>query len=190
MLAPEQTIISQFANSPTIGQLVTSMNGYLDPGANFDAFYNLVWNVETAIGFGLDIWGKIVQVPRVLNAPGTVPIFGFYNSGSPTDFSPFNVAPFSSGGNATSAYSLPDDVYRRLILTKGLANICFASTPAINAVLSFLMAGKGKAYVVEHANMAVDYKFEFVLSPLDYAILTQSNVVPHPTGVAVTIVSL
>ncbi len=60
----EKTIISEYGNSSTIGQLIANMNENLDPSADIDNFYNVVWNVDTAIGFGLDIWGEIVGVSR------------------------------------------------------------------------------------------------------------------------------
>lgn len=50
MVNVEQTIISQYANSATIVQLIQNMNGYVDPQADFDNFYNYVWNVDTAQG--------------------------------------------------------------------------------------------------------------------------------------------
>jgi len=77
MINVEQTIISQYGNSATITQLVRNMNEYLDPRADFDAFYNFVWNVETAQGFGLDIWGRIVNIKRELLVPDTPNYFGF-----------------------------------------------------------------------------------------------------------------
>ena len=66
MINVEQTIISQYANSATISQLVRNMNTYLDPRADFDTFFDFVWNVDTAQGFGLDIWGRIVNIRREL----------------------------------------------------------------------------------------------------------------------------
>lgn len=66
----EQTIISQFGNSATISQLVHNMNDYIDPRADIDKFYSFVWDVSQAQGFGLDIWGRIVNVSReVLTNP-------------------------------------------------------------------------------------------------------------------------
>lgn len=62
----EQTIISQFANSPAITKMIQNMNAYIDPRADIDNFYWFVWNVDTAQGFGLDIWGRIVDVSREL----------------------------------------------------------------------------------------------------------------------------
>ncbi len=53
-----RTLISQYADSPTLVQLINNMDDYINPDADFDAFYDFVWNVETAQGFGLDIWGQ------------------------------------------------------------------------------------------------------------------------------------
>lgn len=61
------TVISQYANSPTLLQLCKNMAQYVDPSANLAQFYGYVWNVATAVGFGLDIWGKIVRVKRQLS---------------------------------------------------------------------------------------------------------------------------
>ena len=66
MMNVEQTIISQYGNSPTILALIRGMNAYIDPSADIDAFYNLVFNLDTAQGFGLDIWGRIVGVDRTI----------------------------------------------------------------------------------------------------------------------------
>ena len=72
MLNVEQTIISQYANSPTIGALIAFMNENINPAADIDNFYSFVFNVETAQGFGLDIWGRIVNISRtVLTNPVT-----------------------------------------------------------------------------------------------------------------------
>jgi hypothetical protein len=60
----EKTICSQYGNSTTLVKLICNMNEYIDPSADIDNFYNVVWNVDTAIGFGLDIWGEIVGVSR------------------------------------------------------------------------------------------------------------------------------
>lgn len=72
MVNVEQTIISQYGNSSTIGQLIQFMNENIDPSADIDNFYDFVFNVETAQGFGLDIWGRIVGISRtVLTNPVT-----------------------------------------------------------------------------------------------------------------------
>lgn len=64
MINVEQTIISQYGNSATISKLIQNMNDNIDPRADIDNFYHFIWNVDTAEGFGLDIWGRIVGVDR------------------------------------------------------------------------------------------------------------------------------
>src|ERR1043166_4995609 len=61
-----QTVISQYANSPRMMQLLADFYDYIDPVYLDDQFFDLVWNVDTAIGYGLDIWGRIVGVSRVI----------------------------------------------------------------------------------------------------------------------------
>lgn len=67
----EQTIISQYGNSPTLVQLIRNMNGYIDQSTNFANFYSFVWNVDTAQDWGLDIWGRIVDIGRAIEVGGT-----------------------------------------------------------------------------------------------------------------------
>ena len=76
------TIISQFANSPILTQLIANMDSYLDQTANLDAFYDLIFNVATAQGYGLDVWGKeppprehpLLAFDNVLASPHTAGI--------------------------------------------------------------------------------------------------------------------
>lgn len=183
MLDVERTIISQYANSPTLVQLIQNMNEYVDPRANLDAFYNLVWNVDTAVGFGLDVWGKIVGVSRLLQIPGADPIVGFDNASVPKDWFPMSFGRFAVEGEITTAYTLPDDGYRVLILTKALANIITTTAPALNQLLRNLFPGRGRAYVRDLGGMAMQFVFNFSLTTVEYAILTQSGALPHPAGV-------
>ena len=182
MINVEQTIISQYANSPTLVQLVQNMNSYLDPRADFDAFFDFVWNVDTAQGFGLDIWGRIVNIKRALQIPNVPGYFGFKDA-LPGSYA-FNDAPFWDGTPpATQTYLLADDAYRRLILTKALANVTSTNAPALNQLLRNMFADRGRAYVNDLGDMQFRYTFEFDLTPAVYAMVTQSGVLPRPAGV-------
>ncbi|MHB1953093.1 MAG: DUF2612 domain-containing protein [Sulfobacillus sp.] len=69
----QQTIISAYGNSPTILALIGSLNAAIDPSTDIDNFLTNVWQVDTAQGFGLDIWGRIVGVSRTVPTdPATV----------------------------------------------------------------------------------------------------------------------
>src|SRR5512139_3166410 len=105
MLNVEQTIISQYGTSATITALVQGMNGYIDPRADVDGFYSYVWNVQTAQGFGLDIWGRIVGISRALHVPAAPDYFGF--SDALPGSHPFGESPFYDGtAPATQTYLL------------------------------------------------------------------------------------
>jgi hypothetical protein len=183
----EATIISQFANSPRIVQLIQNMNAYFSADANFNNFFNQIWNIDTAVGYGLDVWGRIVGVTRVLKI-ASVSYFGFAEAlpGS----QPFNQAPFFSGQTTTSNFSLSDDSFRTLLFAKAMANITDGSIPSINALLMSLFGSSGQAFVTDNGNMTMTYTFDFVLSPVDVAIVSQSGILPRPPGVAATIVQI
>jgi len=174
------TIASQYANSPTITTLIDAMNQYIDPTVDIDQFLSFVWNVDTAQGFGLDIWGRIVGVGRVLTIPGNGQYFGYEEQ---LGAYPFNEQPFYDGPPATQNYTLSDDAYRALILTKALANISTATAASYNSLLQAFFIGRGRCYVVDQGGMAMMLTFEFQLQPFEVAVLTQSGAIPRPAGV-------
>lgn len=182
-----RTFISQYANSPTIVQLANNMDDYINPDVDFDAFYDFVWNVETAQGFGLDIWGRIVDIGRMLTVPGDVSYLGYEEAIS---WQPFNQAPLYIGDQSTQTYRLADDAYRRLILVKALANITDCTSPSLNRLLSHLFAGRGRCYVTDTGNMEFRYVFEFSLEPYELAILTQSGAIPKPAAVLASVLQV
>lgn len=179
-------MIRQYQNSPILMQLMADMSGYLDPSANIDDFYDMVWNVDTAQGFGLDIWGRIVGVRRELKIPSAPNYFGFSDA-LPGSY-PFDEQPFYDGTDpATQTYALADDAYRNLILTKALANIAATTAPALNALLQNMFPGRGRCYVNDLGSMQFRYTFEFDLTPYEFAIVTQSGVLPRPAGVGASL---
>lgn len=188
MIDVEQTIISQYGNSATITQLIHNMNEYLDPRADFDAFYDFVWNVESAQGFGLDIWGRIVNVSRELTINAQQSYFGF--SDALPGSHPFDEAPFYAGTpGATQTYVLADDAYRKLILTKALTNISSSDAPTLNQLLQNMFGNRGRCYVNDMGGMQLRYTFEFLLTDYEYAIMTQSGAIPRPAGVGGSIIT-
>lgn len=181
-----QTVLSQYANSPIITQMIKDFQDASDQTVNFDSFFDLMWNVYTAKGYGLDCWGTIVGVNRVLHL-GVGPKYLGFNEGGFLDYDPFNQSPWYSGQKLTNNFLLTDDGFRVLILAKAFSNICNGSIQAINQLLMMLFGTFGKCYVVDNEDMTMVYKFEFALSPVQLAILTQSGVMPTPTGVGFTV---
>jgi len=171
MIDVEKTIISQYGNSPTITQLILFMNDYIDPRADIDNFFDYVWNVDTAQGFGLDIWGRIVNVERLLNVPADTP-----NPGAFT-FTPGN-------------YLLNDTQYRRVILAKALANITNGTAASLNQLLSNLFTGRGRCYVNDMGSMTMRLTFEFYLEPYEYVMMLNSGVTPRNAGVLLDLLQI
>ena len=66
-----ETILAQYANDPSMNTIIAGFNQAIDPAALVDLFYAQVFNPQTAIGWGLDVWGRIVGVGRVLNVAET-----------------------------------------------------------------------------------------------------------------------
>lgn len=189
MIDYKQTVISQYANSPTIIGLIEAMNDAIDPRVNLDTFYSFVWDVTTAQGFGLDIWGRIVGVGREISFPGDSPTFGFDEAftsiaqSAITGPDAFDAAPFYDDPAATQTITLADDAFRTLILVKALANISNATSPSLNTLLRNLFEGRGRCYVTDAGAMTMFFVFEFPLMPFEIAILTNSGVIPRPAGV-------
>lgn len=215
-----ETVQSQYANSPIITKLLTNFAEFIDPTSNLENFFDLVMNVDTAQGYGLDVWGRIVGVGRYLRLHTPGRYFGF-DEGYP-DYDGFNQSPFYDGSVLTEVYRLEDIPYRRLILAKALSNICDGSIPAINQLLINLFDTPRQAncYVTEgtpfdlwfgfaeginyagfnqapfydgspsYELMTMTYTFHRKLSPVEEAIIYQSNVLPKPTGVRATVVQI
>jgi len=190
LLDPLDTVISQYANSPRTDAVIETFGQAVDQTENIDAFYDLIWNIESAVGYGLDVWGRIVGVTRTLTVASSV-FFGFEQQSPTVDvFGPGGVSPFYVGVPATSNYQLTDSAFRTLIFAKALANICDGSIPAINQVLMSLFPNRGNCYVTDGEDMTMTYTFRFFLTPVEQAIVSQSGVLPKPAGVEASVVQI
>jgi Protein of unknown function (DUF2612) len=195
----QETILSQYDSSPTLLALIESFNDAIDVTGDIANFYSDIWNVATAIGYGLDVWGQIVGVSRYLQV-GASNYLGFDEAytapTASTGAQPFGQAPFGNGVASTTTFALPDEQYRRLILVKAAANISNLSVPAINNLLRMEFGTSdginpyGSAYVIDNNNMTFNYYLDFVPSAVQIAIINNSGVFPRPAGVSVTLTYL
>lgn len=153
----DRTIVSQYGASPIIKQLIWNLDAYISPAANLEQWYTDVWDIDSAVGYGLDIWGRIVGVGRVLNV-ASGEYFGF-DEATNLSANPFGQAPFYAGQQATTNYSLTDEAYRLLIFAKAAANITDGSIPSINQILMNLFPNRGNAYVTDGRNSGAIGKY-------------------------------
>lgn len=179
----QDTLMSQYANSPVICNLIESMNECIDPARSIDDFYRLAFNVKTAQSFGLDIWGRIVGVNRNISIPpDDIDTFGFKTS--PQAFQPFNSYPFSSAGARFSSYHLSDERFRLLIMIKAAANILHATAPNINKYLRMIFPEK-RVYFLITGHMKGRYFFEFTPNKFERHIIYNLQLLPRPSGVLI-----
>ena len=181
------TVLSQYANSPVITGIITAFNAAMDQTQNVDSFYDLMFNVLTAVGYGLDSWGRIVNVSRTVPvvAAGGAPTFGFNEPGG--DWVGFGQAPFFSGAALLNNVTLTDVQFRPVVLAKIATNVWDGSIAGFNKILLGLFQGRGTPWVIDNGNMSITLNFPFALTALDTAIITSSGCLPQPTGVVVNI---
>ena len=169
---PWETIISQYANSPILDYLITSFFAAADPTILLDEVLSMMWDINTAVGYGLDVWGRIVNIGRNLQIPVVTTDFGFEQQIPDVDtFGPSGKGPFGAGDTLTQSYTLTDAAYRQLILAKAAFNITSCTIPEINALLMMLFGSLGPCYVTDPSFVSENKYFGF-----------QSQEVGSPSG--------
>lgn len=173
---PPATVQSQYAASPTIVALAEGFARRILPGEDITLFFHEVFDIMTARGWGLDNWGRVLGLGRVLQAEDDQ-VFGFLGS----LLQPFDQGNFFQRG-ATNAYALTDPAYRELLLIKALANISSADAATLNLLMGKLFPGQ-KAYVLAVGVMCVRFVFEFFLRPYQRSIFSTPGLLTRGAGV-------
>lgn len=172
----DDTILSQYSTSPHILNLARGIALRIDPAPDIDTFYENVFNIESAVGWGLDNWGRILGVPRGVQV-ATVDWFGYYGSG----LQPWNNAPFFNTNQATDNYPLTDESYRKLLMYKAGANIGSADAATINRLLSQVFPNFD--HIVDNGDMSIRAVFNDYLQPIDVGILNTYGALNKGAGV-------
>lgn len=163
-------MISQYANSPNFVSLVNGLTGIFSNAQTLEDWYNVVFNLKTASGYGLDIWGAILNQGRLF----------YYTYNGSTESVYLKGAQIVDGVSYTEEQI--EEIYRQVLFLKAMSNITNVTLASLNQMLQFYYQGRGRAYVIEYGTMKIRYVFEFYVNKLEKAIFT-SNVMPKPTGV-------
>ncbi len=152
-------IQSQYSASPRILALAAQFQRHLEATADIDLFYEKFVNIHTAKGPGLDNWGIILGIGRVVDDPDT-----------------------------GEGLTLNDEYYRLLLLYKALANISPTDADSQNKLLKALLdTGIGNfnpvGYVLETDVMAIRWVFEFYLDPVQLAVFKTAGTLARGAGV-------
>lgn len=158
---PQRTLSGQYADSASITQMVDSLGQQINPDPLFSTFLSFIWSLDTAQGFGLDILGRLINLPRLLNnVPVLFPSFG-----------------------APGPQYMNDDQYRRALFIKAAANIGDHSFASINSGLRVMSNGRGNAFASKLSTMVVQYNFYYAPDGYEYAIINSGNILIRPVGV-------
>lgn len=152
----EPLLLTQYAASPHISALVRGFREAFSNAAGIELFYKNVFDIDTATGAGLDVWGAIVGISRI-------------------------VADEETGVSVT----LSDDVYRLLIKYKAAANIASADAATLNRLINSLLPN-GSAFVLEtpeRGPMTIRWVFNYHLSPEEKAIFKVAGTLCRGAGV-------
>lgn len=186
------TVMKQFSNSPTALELLSCFDQWCDLTQFSEAFLSNVWDISTAKGFGLDIWGRILGRSRYLQVTQTPgDNFGFSTHGESSSgqaWKPWNQAPFFTT-SGTVAFPLQDSYYLKLLLVKAAANIARCDCPSINALMRTMFGNRGRCYIGYDIGdpMNIAYHFEFFPTAVEQSII-ESGLFPQPAGMGVNYV--
>ena len=156
-------MISQYANSPVLTKLDNGLQQLFNDSNFVNNWYDVVFNLATATGYGLDLWGKILNRDRKFTYEGNE----YYLQGAQT-----------IDGVEFSAEDM-DNLYRKVLQLTAMRYIGNASIASINRMIQFVF--EGKCYCYEYAPMQIRYVFRFYMNKVQKAIIETLN--PHPTGV-------
>ena len=166
-------MISQYANSPKYVKLYTGLSDLFNNASTLEDWFNVVYNLNTATGFGLDIWGKILNQGRQ---------FTYFENGSEVNV---YLGGEQTIDGVTYSEEYMENTYRLVLFLKALTNITNCTIASMNSLLQFYFKNRGRVYVLEYNPMEIRYVFEFYVSKIEKAIFT-TDVMPKPTGVGIS----
>lgn len=180
------TIQSQYACSPKIMALAQGFADLIDPEADLQLFYDKVFNIDTTQGVGLDIWGRIIGLPRTAEmvTKHGVKYFGFGSKAAP-NATGFDNDPFYHGAEQVK-FELSDEAYRLFLKTKAMANISTGSLADLNRMLQELLPGREVA-ITRTGPMRLKLVCSGELTDYERNMLLQGDLPPIPSGVTLEV---
>lgn len=189
----QDTILRQYGDAESLQKMIELEWQSISINAFIDDFYEKIWNINTANSYGLDIWGKIIDLSRVMPYKLEGVFFGFKEAEVPmttttTDPQPWSTYPFYSKkyGNNEGTVVLSDDLYRKALMMKAFHNITDMTIPSINSSLMSLFGSSGNAWVSREGANAIAYRFDFTPSTQELALIQNSSILPVPPGALVS----
>ncbi len=167
-----QTIQSQYSTSQTLLALIDFFHEHIKASDDIKTFYTNIFDIYTAKGYGLDVWGQILGLGRNIALDDRESyeekFFGFLGSG----LYPFDNQSFVFS-TTTNYFRLEDEAYRKyLLFVQAYANIAQSDFYSMNKILAIIFPDK-KQYVLPNGLMNIKFVFESELDDVERSILKQ-----------------
>lgn len=177
-------IYAQFKNSPLLTAIVNDNAQAFDLDNIESQFFDNAFNLDTCVGYWLDVWGVKIGLSRVLNVPYFYEAFGFDNCGVGFDQAPF----YESG--TTTQYLMDDDTYRLALKTKFQANFSANSPHDYNRLLHFFFdnfLAYTDYYVTVPVPMWMLFRFKAPLEAWQKQLILDGNMIPIPAAISIRV---
>lgn len=184
----EATVQSQYACAPHMRALIRGFWELVNPAPDIDLFYRLCFDIDTAEGVALDIWGRILGMPRDMQLVSAVGVdyFGFPNAKNTNKHAlGFAQAPWYTGAQEQHL-ELSDDGYRLLLKTKAMANISTGSLADLNRMLAMLLP-HAQVQIYRTAPMQLKMVATGTLTDYEQNLLLRGDLPPIPAGVGLEV---
>lgn len=165
-------MISQYANSPRFVKLVEGMRSQFNNAQTIEDWFNVVYNLKTAEGYGLDIWGIILNRSRYIT----------YNDNGTEKTVYLKGAKTVDGIDYTEEQI--ENLYRSVLFLTLMSYITNATMNSLSLLLRDFFKERGICYIVEYNPMEIRIVFDFYLNGLESVIFPV--VMPKPTGVGIS----
>ena len=163
-------MLSQYANSPKFVKLVEGLKAHISNASTIDEWIRVVYDLKTASGYGLDVWGVILNQGRLL-----------YYTENGVEKSVYLKGAQTIGGESYTDEQM-EGYYRMLLFFKAFSYVTNSTLKSFNDLLRFYFEDK-MVYVQEIGTMAIELVFEFFPTTLEQIIFA-SELFPKPTGVS------
>jgi hypothetical protein len=150
-------IQSQYSASRRLLAMTGSFQDVLDPTVDIDLFYKRIFNILTAEGYGLDNWGRILGIARVISDEGV--------SLTLEDEMYRLLLLYKAMANISDATAAGLNRLLGVLIATGVGGL-----PA-------------RAYVLEIAPMVIRWVFEDFMSPIQLAVFNAAGTLARGAGV-------
>ena len=163
-------MLSQYANSPKFVKLVEGLKSQISNANTIEDWVRVVYDLKTASGYGLDVWGVILNQGRLLYYKDEYGIQrSVYLRGAQTI------------GSEDYKEEQIEGYYRMLLFFKAFSYVTNSTLKSFNDLLRFYFEDK-KVFVQEIGTMVIELVFRFFPTTLE-KIIFASDLFPKPTGV-------